>query len=428
MKLMAHQEVALKKLRTRQNLALFYNMGSGKTLTLLKYIEEAKPKTCLVIAPRYVCNSWVMECEKWDVDFTFHNLSGCTPTKRLKLLNENKKVYFTTPDSLVWLKDHRDTFTLIIVDEASGFKNTNTVRWKTLNKFKYAQMVLLTGTPTPNGLHEIYPLVKLIAPDIWLGKSIFLNKFFVPITMRHIVVGYRPIDKYVKDLIYKDIKDYALVYEGRNYPKESIEIPIVMSPKDKKVYDTLQKDLILEYPDGVIPAEQVTRVLQLSRMLTSGHVYGLDSNCERKTYKLNSMKLEVLHGFLKESSNCIVWYDFIASKEAIIQMCKDKSLSYTLDDVDGWNAGKYHVFIAHPRSYGYGMNMQRGGHTMLWYDLTFSSEQYQQANARLARKGQDNKVLIYHMVVKNTIDDYVMRKLQNKIKTQEEFLRLWLKN
>lgn len=427
MQLEKHQVKALQKLKSHKSMALFYKMGSGKTLIMLEYIKEAKPKSILVVAPKYVCDSWEAEIKKWCYDFKFGNLAGRTATQRAKLLDKDLRGYFITPDSLPWLLKHRDTFTLIIVDEASNFKNTNTIRWKTLSKFKRAQMVLLTGTPTPNGLHEIYPLIKLIS-NIWAGKSVFLSKYFKPITMGHIVVGYNPIDKYVKDLIYEEVKDLVLVHEGIKHDTLSMEIPIKMDTKTEKQYQDLNNDYLLEYDGGMVPADSRTRLLQLCRMLTSGIVYDMDENLERKTYKLNDLKLNTLLSFLENSQgeNIIIWYEWKASRDSIQQVLDKQKISYTLNDVEGWNHGDYRVFLANPKSYGYGINMQQGGRVMVWYDLTFSSETYAQANARLARKGQTQQVLIYHMVVKNTIDEYVMYKLKRKILNQEEFLQKWI--
>lgn len=427
MNLEKHQVKALKKLKSHKSMALFYKMGSGKTLIMLEYIKEAKPKSILIVAPKYVCDSWEAEIKKWNYDFKFGNLAGRTATQRAKLLDKDLRGYFITPDSLPWLLKLRDTFTLIVVDEASQFKNTNTVRWKTLSKFKRAQMVLLTGTPTPNGLHEIYPLIKLIS-NIWAGKSLFLAKYFKPITMGHMVIGYSPIDKYVKDLIYEEVKDLVLVHEGIKHDTLSMEIPIKMDAKTEKIYKDLNQDYILEYEGGMVPADSRTRLLQLCRMLTSGIVYDMDENLERKTYKLNDLKLNTLLSFLENSQgeNIIIWYEWKASRDSIQQVLDKQKISYTLNDVDGWNHGDYRVFLANPKSYGYGINMQQGGRVMVWYDLTFSSETYEQANARLARKGQTQQVLIYHMVVKNTIDEYVMYKLKRKILNQEEFLQKWL--
>ena len=419
-----HQVKALEELKSHKSMALFYKMGSGKTLILLEYIRIVRPKTVLVVAPKYVCDSWEAEIKKWGYDFSYDILACRAASQRRKLLNKDSQVYFITPDSLPWLLKHRDAFTLIVVDEASAFKNTNTVRWKTLSKFKRAQMVLLTGTPTPNGLHEIYPLIKLIS-NIWPGKSVFLTKYFKPIVMNHIVVGYSPLDKYVKDLIYEEVKNLALVHEGDKYDTLSQEIIISMNKKTEKQYQDLNNEYLLEYDGGVVPADSQTRLLQLCRMLTSGHVYDYDENQERQAYKLNTLKLDTLLSFLttNEEENIIIWYEWQASRDNIEHLLNTHKIAYTTRDVGGWNHGDYRVFLANPRSYGYGINMQQGGRVMVWYDLTFSAETYEQANARLARRGQTQQVLIYHMVVKNTIDEYVLIKLKRKILNQKEYVK-----
>lgn len=426
MQLEKHQIKALEKLKSHESMALFYKMGSGKTLVVLEYLRQEKPKSFLVVAPKYVCDSWEAEIKKWGYEFSYANLAGRTATQRAKLLAKKHNGYFTTPDSLGWLLKQRDTFITIIVDEASMFKNTSSIRWKNLKKFTYAQMILLTGTPTPNGLHEVYSLVKLIS-NIWAAKSAFLTKYFKARTMGHIVVGYDPIDTHVKKLIFDEIKDLALVHEGVKHDVKHIEIPIVMDTKTEKTYKTLNDDLIIEHADGCVGALSKAHLLSLARRLTSGYVYDW-AGTERMKYPLNSLKLDALLSFITNNSseNMIIWYEWRATKEDIKNLLEKHSIQYTLDDIEGWNEGKYQVFLANPRSYGYGMNMQRGGRVMVWYDLTFSSEVYEQANARLARTGQTQQVLIYHMVAKNTIDEYVMYKLKRKILNQEEFLKQWI--
>lgn len=429
MELMKHQEKALAAFRTRQNKALFYPMGTGKTLPTILYIKEflKANKTVLVVSQKFVSGvSWPEELEKWAPELEYINIVGKAKKTREKLLKNRKgKITLMSFGALKPVGELYRNWDLLIVDEASGIKDTSTLRHRCLKYMNFEQIILLTGTPTPNGLHEIWGLMSIMGYSSVLGKSKtdFLLNYFYVIRSGNIPIGYKPLTKYVPKLIYNKVKNFCLVAKKPEIPTQYINLNVELDKKIIDLYRQLENELALEIGDNdFVLANNKAVLINKLRQLTSGNIFDM----ERKSHKVHEIKNDRFKEFIENADeNVLIWYAFTAAREAIIRTCKSLGVSYTTSDINGWNKGKYKAFIAHPQSFGYGMNMQAGGRIILWYDLIFSSSQYEQANARLARKGQEKDVLIYHLICKDTVDEIVLKCLKRKKTEQDFFIDLW---
>lgn len=427
-KLLPHQKKALNLFRTGQNSALFYPMGTGKTLPTLLHIQEflsENPKaTVLVVSQKYVAGvSWVEEIEKWTPDLDYINIVGKPKAYREhKLKDRAGKITLMSFGALKPVGQVYRSWDLVVVDEASLVKDTKTLRHRCLKHMNFKQTILLTGTPTPNGWHDIWGLVALLGRQEVLGgtKADFLLNYFYPIRKDFIIINYKPLNRSVAGRIKDLIKDFCLVANKPKIPVNYIDIPIKLSNATLDIYKELEKNLVLELnsEDFVLAVNGAVLVNKL-RQLTSGNIFDLRGNA----HFIHDEKLEVFKQFLEGANeNVLVWYQFTESREAIKYACENLKLSYTTTDVEGWNYGQYKVFIGHPQSFGYGMNMQHGGRVILWYDLTYSSSLYSQANARLARTGQIKDCIVYHLICQNTVDEKIKMCLKRKIDDQAYFL------
>jgi SNF2 family DNA or RNA helicase len=399
-------------------------MGTGKTLPTLRYIEEfmTPGKTVLVVSQKYVAGvSWVEEIKKW-TELEYINIVGKNKAYREKHLQRRLgKIVLASFGTLKPLGENYRSWDLVVVDEASLVKDTKTLRHRCLKHMKFGQTILLTGTPTPNGWHEIWGLMVLLGKQKLLGdtKSDFLMNYFFPIKKGHIVFNYKPLNRSVAGRIKDKIKDFCLVADKPRIPSKYIDIPIELSKSSMKIYKQLENDLAMEIEDSFILASNKAVLINKLRQLTSGNIFDIES----KSHFIHDEKLEVFKEFLeKADENILVWYAFTESREAIKYTCETMGVSYTTNDVEGWNRDLYRVFIGHPQSFGYGMNMQEGSRIILWYDLVFSSSQYEQANARIVRKGQKSDCLIYHLICRDTVDEKVKLCLDRKKTDQDFFL------
>jgi SNF2 family DNA or RNA helicase len=425
MNLFDYQEKAVKELGRNPCYALFFRMGRGKTLPTLKFISDyiiSNPGTkVLVIAPLSVArDTWSGEIDKWGFPLKYSLVLGA---KKTKALAAKADIYITNRESVVWLLDNGHiNWDIIVVDELSSFKDSKSKRYRALTKLKAHRFIGLTGSPAPNGLIDLWTQSNLLKRGI-LGnyKTTFLKEFFYPAqTMGHIVIKWEPKEG-AKEEIFRRLQPVSMYKESVNIPCTHVEL--IVSLDNLKEYRKLEKNYILSTYDKTITAMNAAVLNSKLRQMASGNV-----KTEEGLVKVHSKKVDYLEEFLEsqQGNNVLIWYDFISSKNDIITLLDKKGITYTQNDITGWNSGKYNVFLAHPKSMGLGVNLQQGGHVMIWYELPYSLELYEQGLARMVRTGQTYEVEIFYLLAKGTVDTQVLKKLKEKDLNQINFLNQYL--
>lgn len=409
---------------------------------ILKY-ERFQANRVLVIAPKKVAEgTWGTEARKWDHlrDLRISTILG-TEAQRKAAAGCIADVYVINRENVVWLKDlYRNAwpFDMVVVDEASSFKSHTAKRFKALaaESCHIKRMVLLTGTPSPNGLMDLWSQVFLLDGGERLQKRFtwFRDIYFEPDARGAYgqVFSYRP-KKGSEETILRKISDICISMKAEDYltlPDMIFDtVPVILDPQAEKVYREMERKMILELPEeddmvsALSAAALSTKLLQLS----NGAVYGED----RTVHHIHDCKLdalsELIEGLKARGKSALVFYQFQHDADRILHRMHDtpKIIACTLDGpdaIDAWNLGEIDVLLAHPASASYGLNLQAGGSHIIWFGLTWNYEQYAQANARLHRQGQKDKVIIHHLVSAGTRDADVMRALEHKDRAQQYVL------
>ena len=434
MKFMPHdyQKYAIEYIKSHPITALFLDMGLGKTVTTLTAIRDLmydafEVKRVLVIAPlRVARDTWPDELRKWDhlKELTCSVVVG-TVAERRRALQQDADIYIVNRENLAWLYENsRLDFDMVVLDELSSFKNHQSKRFRAMKAMrpKVKRIVGLTGTPTGNGLMDLWAEFRILDMGERLGRYIsqYRNLYFKPDKRNGMVVySYKPLPG-AEEAIYHQISDITVSMKATDYLEMpelvSVAKEVRLSETEKKRYDELKKSLVLELPGGeVTSANAASLTLKLSQM-ANGAIYTDDKN----VVNIHDRKLETLED-LVESANgksVLVAYWFKHDKDRIRERMEARELKEPQDFAD-WNAGKIPVALIHPASAGHGLNLQQGGSILIWFGLTWSLELYQQTNARLWRQGQaDKTVIIQHIVAKNTIDERILNVLKHKDGTQ----------
>lgn len=434
MKFMPHdyQKYAIEYIKSHPITALFLDMGLGKTVTTLTAIRDLmydafEVKRVLVIAPlRVARDTWPDELRKWDhlKELTCSVVVG-TVAERRRALQQDADIYIVNRENLAWLYENsRLDFDMVVLDELSSFKNHQSKRFRAMKAMrpKVKRIVGLTGTPTGNGLMDLWAEFRILDMGERLGRYIsqYRNLYFKPDKRNGMVVySYKPLPG-AEEAIYHQISDITMSMKATDYLEMpelvSVAKEVRLSETEKKRYDELKKSLVLELPGGeVTSANAASLTLKLSQM-ANGAIYTDDKN----VVNIHDRKLEALED-LVESANgksVLVAYWFKHDKDRIRERMEARELKEPQDFAD-WNAGKIPVALIHPASAGHGLNLQKGGSILIWFGLTWSLELYQQTNARLWRQGQaDKTVIIQHIVAKDTIDERILNVLKHKDGTQ----------
>lgn len=434
MKFMPHdyQKYAIEYIKSHPITALFLDMGLGKTVTTLTAIRDLmydafEVKRVLVIAPlRVARDTWPDELRKWDhlKELTCSVVVG-TVAERRRALQQDADIYIVNRENLAWLYENsRLDFDMVVLDELSSFKNHQSKRFRAMKAMrpKVKRIVGLTGTPSGNGLMDLWAEFRILDMGERLGRYIsqYRNLYFKPDKRNGMVVySYKPLPG-AEEAIYHQIADITVSMKATDYLEMpelvSVAKEVRLSEKEKERYDELKKSLVLKLPDGeVTSANAASLTLKLSQM-ANGAIYADDKN----VVNIHDRKLETLED-LVESANgksVLVAYWFKHDKDRIRERMEARELKEPQDFAD-WNAGKIPVALIHPASAGHGLNLQQGGSILIWFGLTWSLELYQQTNARLWRQGQaDKTVIIQHIVAKDTIDERILNVLKHKDGTQ----------
>ena len=457
---MKHQKIAYDFCLAHEKAGLFIGMGLGKTVVSLSVFSTYKwdyftVKRALVIAPSNVAkNVWAQECLKWDHTKGIRCAMMAYPDakKRRKILATDADLYIINRDNIVWLIDELSgdlsMFDMVIIDELSSFKDSSTKRWKALKKaIQPIRYVLgLTGTPAPNSYLDLWPQVYLLDLGERLGKRITdyrMRYFTMGAHKGHIVYEWK-LRIGAQDAINRKLSDLCLSMKSEDWldlpPVIYNTVPVQMDSKGRKIYDDFKKNKVLPLlrkgedvihldPTKAEEVEQMTNLVSSDTaavvagkllQMANGEVY----DDERKTVAIHDAKLDALTELVDTNAgnNLLVFYAYQHDKERIMAKFP-KAREYTNpQDVVDWNDGKIPMLLCHPASTGHGLNLQHGGHIIVWFGLTWSLELYQQANARLPRPGQKESVIIHHLVCKDTIDEQVMAALSDKNAGQKALL------
>lgn len=419
--------------------ALLLDMGLGKTLSSLTAINELLHvyeiiDNVLVIAPLSVAEkTWTDEIEKWDhlQHLTFSKILG-KPQERLAALNKKADVYLINRENVEWLVNHykRDwPFKTVIIDELSSFKSNSAKRFKALRKVRpfMERVIGLTGTPSPNSLLDLWPQIYLLDQGERLGKSItsYRNKYFIPAQKNgHIVYSWQ-LAPGAEEAIYEKIGDICVSMKAKDYlnlpPRTNNIVNVELGPSDWRKYKELEREYVLSLEDSDVVASNAATLSNKLLQLSNGCIY--DENDE--PIEIHQKKLEALERIIEDSQGqpVLVFYQYKHDLSRILKQFKQaKKLDVKDGDIKKWNAGEIPLLLAHPQSAGHGLNLQAGGHIIVWFGLTWSLEYYQQANARLDRQGQTAPVIVHHLVTKDTIDEQVIKALENKEVGQEALM------
>lgn len=434
-----YQEHATLRILENEAYALFLEMGLGKTVATLTAIDLLlndlfDVKKVLVIAPlRVAQDTWPREIEKWDhlKHLTVSKILG-TVTDRQAALKKKADIYIINRENVVWLvetlRDKWD-FDMLVIDELSSFKSPTAKRFRALRKVRplCKRVVGLTGTPAPNGYMDLWSEIYLLDRGERLGKTLttYRDCYFKPGRRNgHIIYEWtlRPEGKKIIDENLSDICTSMRAVDWLTMPERiDIEHYVEMPDTVRKKYDKFKEDHVLKDLDGediigLNAAVMSNKLLQLA----NGFLY--DEN--KTAHEIHRLKLDTLEELIEAAQDqpVLINYNYIEDEKRILGKFPGAVTIDSPDAINKWNRGELAILVCHPQSAGHGLNLQYGGHIIIWYGLPWSLELYQQANARIHRQGQDKTVFVHHILTKDTMDEAVMAALNSKNVTQEGLL------
>ena len=417
--------------------AVLLEMGLGKSVITLTAIYELmlnrfEVNKVLVIAPlRVARDTWPSEIEKWEhLKGLTYSVAIGTEVERLHALRTPAHVYLINRENIDWLITKSGIpfdFDMVVIDELSSFKSYSAKRFKSLLKVRprAKRIVGLTGTPSGNGLMDLWAEFRVLDMGERLGRYIthYRNRFFVPDKRnQQMVFSYKPIPG-AEDEIYRLISDITISMKSGDYLKmpECIvnEVPVSLSDEEWSIYDDFREDMVVALKDDEIDAVNAASLSGKLLQMANGAVY----NEEKEVVHIHDRKLDALEDLIEGANGkpVLIAYWFNHDLERIKKRFSVREIK-TSKDIKDWNNGEIPVAVIHPASAGHGLNIQFGGSTIIWFGLTWSLELYQQTNARLWRQGQNNTVVIHHIIAKNTIDEDVMKALRKKEKVQSALI------
>ena len=434
-----YQAYAIDYIETHPIATVFLDMGLGKTsitLTAIRNLlfDSFEVYRVLVIAPlRVARDTWTAEADKWDhlQDLICSVAVGNEAQRRAALLRP-ADVYIINRENVQWLIEESGInldIDMIVIDELSSFKNHNTKRFRSLLKIrpKVSRIVGLTGTPTPNGLMDLWAQFRILDRGERLGRFItkYRADYFMPDKRNgQIIYSYKPLP-YAEEAIYRKISDITISMKSTDHLKMpeliSSEYTVQLSDEELSHYEELKRDLVLTLGDGEITAANAASLSNKLSQMANGAVYD-DSG---SVVSIHDRKLDALEDLIEAANGkpVLVAYWFKHDLTRITERLKNLHIPFScLDDstsIRRWNAGEIPVALIHPASAGHGLNLQSGGSTLVWFGVTWSLELYQQTVARLWRQGQTSQtVVVQHIVTKGTIDNRIMKALSLKEHTQ----------
>ena len=453
-----YQKACVEHIISHRFCGVFLDMGLGKTVSTLTAVNYLMNDYCeinsvLVIAPKRVAESvWQEEAEKWDhlKHLRFSKIVGTAKQRIAAVMEAKADIYIISRDNVAWLcalyGGGKLPFDMVVVDELSSFKSYKSERFKALRGARpyLKRLVGLTGTPAPNGLIDLWPQIYLMDRGERLEKTIsrYRERYFRPgQTNGHVVFSYNLMEDSEK-LIHKKIEDICISMKADDY----LEMPFrtdnyikLRMPTDlKKQYDDFEKNKVLDlikpeqeyleeadkWVDKPVEINVVNAAALSNKLLqfANGAVYDEDRN----VFPIHDIKLEALKEIIEDSNGqpVLVAWTYQFDRDRImdyLKKYKPRELKNN-KDIEDWNAGKIQVMLAHPASAGHGLNLQAGGSMIVWYGQTWSLELYQQFNARLYRQGQQNHVIINHLILEGSHDEDVIKALKAKDRKQNALM------
>lgn len=431
-----YQEYAVNYIKNNDVTAILLDMGLGKTVISLSAIADLlfdsfDVHKVLVIGPlRVARDSWPMEIAKWEhLNHLTYAVAIGTLQDRKNALAKNADITVINRENVDWLVEsgHFD-FDMVVIDELSSFKNHTAKRFKALMSVrpKIKRIVGLTGTPSSNGLMDLWSEFKLLDMGERLGRFIthYRSAYFMPDKRNgEIIYSYKPRPN-AEEEIYAKISDITISMKCTDHLKMpeliSNKYEVTLSDDEKKRYAELKNDLIIDLNGSEVIASNAAALSNKLCQLSNGAIYDENKNI----VEFHNKKLDALEDIIESANGnpLLVAYWFKHDLERIKKRFDVREIKASQDIVD-WNAGKIPVAVIHPASAGHGLNLQKGGSTLVWFGLTWSLELYQQTNARLWRQGQTSgTVVIEHIVAKGTIDEQILKALGKKEVTQNALI------
>lgn len=429
-----YQQFCIQQVIQKPAIGLFLDMGLGKTAITLTAINELKygrfqVNHVLVIAPKTVAEAtWQREAAKWDnlKHLRFATVLGSV-SKRIRALNTQADIYIINRENVVWLVDYYQNdwpFDMVVCDEFSSFKSHSAKRFKALAAIRphIRRIVGLTGTPSPNGLGDLWSQVYLLDQGARLGRyyTHFRERYFEPgRRTRDVIYEYDPKDG-AQEAVLQKISDICISMKASDYLQLPAcvydEVPVVLSSKAKKAYKELERTMVLALPDGDIDVTSAAALSNKLQQLANGAIY----DDEHGVHVIHDCKIEAFLELVEKlnGQHALVFYSFRHDRDRLMEALKKTKLRCRIykgaADEQAWNDGQIDLLLAHPASTGYGLNLQQGGHHVIWFGLTWSLELYQQANKRLHRQGQEYPVIVHQLICDGTRDEDLADALNEK--------------
>jgi SNF2 family DNA or RNA helicase len=445
-------ERAVKLMVSQGAAGLLLDPGLGKTSISLAAFKILKRRglvdRMLVIAPLRVCYLvWPEEAKKW-TDFHGLKIAVLHGRKKMDALRGDADVLVINPEGLPWLVDHANAMRpwpdMLVVDESTRFKHTRTKRFKLLKKLlpRFRRRYILTGTPAPNGLLDLFGQIYLLDYGTALGRFIthYRMAYFYP-------TGYGGYTWVLKpgaeEQIHGKLKPLTLRLDAKDYlklpPKIETDLQVNLNAKAEKVYERLKKDLVLRLKEGEVTAMNAGVLTGKLRQVANGGIYMDDDPMDRggvqsrksRYATVHDEKVDLLEELIEELSGqpTLVSFEFRHDRDRILKRLGDTPvLDGSTTAREGiaierdWNAGKLPVLLVHPQSAAHGLNLQRGGRALIWFALPWDLELYDQLVRRIWRQGQKQRVFVYHLIAKGTVDRLVLETLRRKTRTQRALL------
>ena len=440
-----YQQAAIEEILDKPGVALWMEMGLGKTVVTLTAIDTLIYDACevrkaLIIAPKKVAEAtWQDEAAKWD---HLHHLRISTvlgtAEQRKAALDKPADVYIINRENTAWLADfygRRWPFDIVVLDEASSFKNHQAGRFKALKRVRprIARVVELTGTPAPNNLLDLWAQIYLLDQGQRLGQYIthYRRDWFMPDkTGGQVVYSWKPRPG-AEAAIRRAIGDIVLSIKAADHlslPGKVIDdIPVSLDSQSRKAYRQLERNYLIQTDGTTITAQQAAALTGKLLQLCNGSLYD-DAG---EVHHFHDCKLDALDELIEalDGQKALVFYGFRFDAEQITARLKTRpsglrfALLRSAAEAAAWNAGQLDLLLAQPASCAYGLNLQQGGHHLIWYSLPWSLELYEQGEARLYRQGQSQPVIIHRLIVKGGADEMVVKALARKDAGQEALLQ-----
>lgn len=435
-----YQQECIRAIVERPSVALWLEMGLGKTVITLTALRTllllGEAERVLIVAPKKVAEAtWQDEIAKWE------HLRGLrvstvlgTAKQREAALRKKADIYITNRDNVVWLAQacrRKWPFDTVVLDEASSFKHHTTQRFKALRRIRpqIHRVIELTGTPAPKDYLDLWAQAYLLDQGERLGQRFtsYRDSYFQPDKRNGMQIYSWRERKGAAEIIQAKLADVCISMQAADHlqlPDKIVEdIPVALSPSDRKVYDQLQGCMLLDVDGETITALQAATLTNKLLQLCNGGLY----DTEKQAHELNSAKLDALVELIEalDGQNALVFYAFEFDRtrilEALKMRCKGLRVALLESEAEqrAWNRGEINVLLAQPASCAYGLNLQQGGRHMIWYGLPWNLELYQQGVARLYRQGQPQPVIIHRLLVKDSADEMVLQALQHKGSTQQ---------